>query len=143
MTETTMSNKKTSPRMRQHLQELADRHGDSSAVPSPPPRPQPGKLRRPYSGPINVTAVYIDGALSGGPPPDWSKPQKPALAATQSAPLSEEEERAERKARKACELAERMQRWNRPDRRPQKPPQKPLSEAVRNHFLHSLARSDI
>jgi hypothetical protein len=144
MTETTMAKQEISPRMRQHLQELADRHGDSSAVPpSAPPRPQPGKLRRPMSGPINVYAVYVDGALSGGPPPDWSKPKQPPLATTQSAPLSEEEERAERREWKARELAERMQRWNRPDRRPQRPPLKPLSPAVRDHLLKSLARSEI
>jgi hypothetical protein len=131
-----------SPRMRQHLQELADRHGETAVPPSPPPRPQPEKLRRPYSGPINVTAVYVDGALSGGPPPDWSKPQKPALAATQAAPLSTEEQIAERKQRKALELAERQGRWNKPNHRPPRPPQKPLSVAAKSHLLKSLMRPD-
>jgi hypothetical protein len=131
-----------SPRMRAHVQSLADRHGtEEGERPSPPKRPT--KLRKPMGHAMNGT-VFVDGQAVGPTPTSWSEPKEPPLKVCSSTPLSEAEEIAARKARKRAEreMIEARSEARAKARAAATPPKRPLSEATRNHLLRQLARPD-
>ena len=145
---TNTANKKASPLLRQHLRDLATKDFGAGLPPQPKPPQRPSRIQKPMSHAMSGR-VFVDGQSVGPTPDAWAKPRQQQQITTTTTPVeeSDEDRRARIKQEKKLER-ELMQmrsevRWeSERARAATTPPRRPLSPAVRNHFMASLLRPD-